>query len=247
MMFTSQAFQFILVVAAAFNAATSAQDAVTLLGAEDYVILASAGISTVPDSEITGDIAVSPIAATAMTGFSLTADSTNVFSESAQVTGQAFAADYAVPTPVKLTGAVSNMQDAYTDAAGRTPDHLNYGSGILGGVYGGAISPLTPGVYKFDTDVTIGDDITFSGGSTDIFIFQITGTLEQVGGTQVILSGVDTKNIFWQVSGQVNVGMGAHMEGIVLAKSNVLLETGSSINGRLLSQKHVALQVATVN
>jgi hypothetical protein len=241
MMFTSQAFQFILVVAAAFNAVTSAQGAVELLGAEDYVILASAGISTVPDSKITGDIAVSPIAATAMTGFSLTADSTNVFSESAQVTGQAFAADYAVPTPVKLTTAVSNMQDAYNDAAGRTPNYSEYESGILGG-------DLTAGVYKFTTDVTIAGDITFSGGSTDIFIFQITGTLEQVGGTQVILSGgVDANNIFWQVSGQVNVGMGAHMEGIVLAKSNVLLETGSSINGRLLSQMAVALQVATVN
>ena len=41
-----------------------------------------------------------------------------------------YAADYAVPTPTDLTTAVSAMQTAYTDAAGRSsPDHLNLVSG----------------------------------------------------------------------------------------------------------------------
>jgi hypothetical protein len=62
-----------------------ALEAVDLRSAGAFVILAKAGISTVPSSVITGDIGVSPIAATAMTGFSLIADASNTFSTSTQV------------------------------------------------------------------------------------------------------------------------------------------------------------------
>jgi hypothetical protein len=51
----------------------------------EFVILSKSGISTVPDSVITGDIGVSPIAATGVTGFSLTLDAGGEFSTSAQV------------------------------------------------------------------------------------------------------------------------------------------------------------------
>lgn len=61
--------------------------AVNLGLAGEFVILAKAGISTVPASVITGNIGVSPIAASAMTGFSLTADGSNIFSTTMQVTG----------------------------------------------------------------------------------------------------------------------------------------------------------------
>ena len=94
---------------------------VSLGKAGSYVILAKTGISTVPASVITGDLGVSPIAATAVTGFSLTADSTNVFSRSPQVTGKVYAANYASPTPSNLTTAVGDMQLAFTEAAGRSP------------------------------------------------------------------------------------------------------------------------------
>jgi hypothetical protein len=222
-----------------------------------YAILTKAGISTVPQSVITGNIAVSPIAATAMTGFSLTAHSTNKFSTSAQITGQAFAADYAVPTPVSLTTAVSNMEAAYTDAAGRAnadAARINLEGGKLGTelnveqlIVGGPEDPLTPGVYTFATGVTIGGDITFEGSETDIFIIQMTGNLVQVGSTKVLLEGgVLAKNIFWQVAGFVEVQGGAHMEGILLSKTSVTFETGSSLNGRILAQTECILQVATI-
>jgi hypothetical protein len=52
--------------------AASAQEAPVNLGtACNYVIMAKTGISTVPTSIIAGDIAVSPIAASAITGFGL--------------------------------------------------------------------------------------------------------------------------------------------------------------------------------
>jgi hypothetical protein len=217
--------------------------------AGDYAILTKAGISTVPQSVITGDIAVSPIAATAMTGFSLTADSTNMFSSSAQITGKAFAANYHPPIPTHLTTAVSNMEAAHTDAAGRANSNaarINVNNGNLPApLPNGDDAPLTPGVYTFISSVTIEKDITFYGEG--VYIIQMTGDLLAVPGTKVKLTGgAKAENIFWQIAGAVEVGEGAHMEGILLVKTNVLFKTGSSLNGRVLAQTRADLQMATI-
>jgi hypothetical protein len=237
------------------NVATSVPEApptatVNLGTAENYVILAKSGITTVPASVITGDIAVSPIAGTFMTGFSFfPMESGGTFSSSSQITGMAFAADYAVPTPALLTTAVGDMQTAFTDAAGRGPavgPRLNLGSGILGGDFGGPTAPLTTGVYTFGTGVTIASTIYFEGSDTDVFIIQMAGNLVQAANTNVILNGARAENIFWKVSGNVNVLAGAHLEGILLVQTDVTFVTGSSLYGRVLAQTACALQKATI-
>jgi len=88
------------------------QTPVNLRTAGNFAILTKSGISTIPSSAIIGDIGVSPIDHTAITGFSLTADPSNVFSTSDQVTGKVFAADYADPTPFNLTTAIGDMETA---------------------------------------------------------------------------------------------------------------------------------------
>ncbi|NWJ41037.1 MAG: DUF3494 domain-containing protein [Geothrix sp.] len=214
---------------------------VNLGTAGNYVILAKTGISTVPDSVITGDIAVSPIASAAITGFSLTADASNVFSTSLQVTGKVYAAEYAAPTPASLTTAVGDMQTAFTDAAGRTADVTELGAGNIGGM------TLAPGVYKWSSGVLIPTDLTLTGSATDIWIFEIAQTLTMGSATKIILAGgALPKNIFWQVSGAVVLGTTSHMEGIVLAQTGITLATGASINGRLLAQTAVTLDHGTV-
>ena len=207
----------------------------------NYAILAKTGISTVPDSAITGDIGVSPIAASAITGFSLTADATNVFATSSQVTGKVYASDYAAPTDVNLTTAVSDMETAYVDAAGRAVDYTNEFTGDLSG------QTLTPGVYSWDNEVLINSDVTLNGGPDDIFIFQIAKGITQASDTKVILAGgVQAKNIFWQAAETVSIGTDAHFEGIVLGNTNIGLGDQASINGRLLTQTAVTLIQSTV-
>jgi hypothetical protein len=210
----------------------------------DYVILAKSGISTVPTSDITGNIAVSPIASGAMTGFSLTMDSSTQFSTSSQVTGKAFAADYAVPTPGELTIAVSDMEAAYTDASQRAntdATRKNIGGGTIGG------HTFFPGVYTFTSGVTITSDITFEGGPEDVFIIQIGTTLYQTANMHVHLSGcAQAKNIFWAVGTTTYIGADASMQGILLAFEKVTFITGSSLVGSVLSQKRVDLQQATI-
>jgi len=209
--------------------------------AGNFAILAKTGISTVPASAVTGDIGVSPAAATYITGFSLIADSTTVFATSTQVTGQVFAADYTAPTPSNMTTAISDMLLAFTAAAGRAPDVTELGAGDIGGM------TLAPGVYKWGTGLLIPTDITLSGSGTDVWIFQIAQNLTFSSGADVLLTGgAVPENVFWQVAGSVEIGTTAHCEGIVLTQTAVTLATGASINGRLLAQTAVDLDQGTV-
>ena len=163
-----------------------------------FWIPAKTAISTIPPSVITGDIGVSPAAATFITGFSLTADPTNVFSTSSQVIGKVYAANFAVPTPSNLTTAVSDMETAYTNAAGRAPT-TGFSELFAGNLSG---KTLLPGCYKWSTGVLINTDVTLNGGPNDVWIFQIAGNLTQANATRVILTGgALPKNIFWQVAG----------------------------------------------
>lgn len=224
---------------------TTAHLAPVLLGTSgNFAILAKTGISTVPTSVVTGDIGVSPAAASFITGFALSADATNVFSTSTQVVGggQVYAANYAVPTPTNLTTVILDMQTAYTDAAGRpTPDFLNLGSGNIGGL------TLAPGLYKWGSTVTIPADVTISGGPNDVWIFQMSGDLIMSAAKRITLAGgAQAKNIFWQVAGQATVGTTAHFEGIILSQTAITLQTGATMNGRALAQSMVALDSATV-
>jgi hypothetical protein len=215
--------------------------AVDLGDAGEFAILAKSGISTVPASAVTGDVGVSPAAATYLTGFSLTMDGTDTFSTSPQVTGNLYASDYAAPTPANLTAAIGDMELAFTDAAGRAPDVTELGAGNISGM------TLEPGVYGWGTSLLISTDIWIEGSETDVWIFQVSGDLTLSSGVQVVLTGgALPENVFWQVAGLVEIGTTAHAEGIVLTQTSITLRTGASIDGRLLAQTAVDLDTSTV-
>jgi hypothetical protein len=214
---------------------------VDLGAARDFAILAKTGISTVPESEITGDIGVSPAAASYITGFSLSADATNVFATSTQVVGQVFAADYAAPTSANMTAAISDMESAFSDAAGRAPDVTELGDGDIGGM------SLEPGTYKWSTGLLIPTDVTLTGDANAVWIFQIAGDLKVSNGKRVTLAGgAQPENVFWQVSGEVTLGTTAHFEGTALSQTAITLGTGATVNGRLLAQTSVDLDSNTI-
>jgi hypothetical protein len=215
--------------------------AVDLGLAGDFAILAKSGISNVPPSAITGDLGVSPAAATYITGFSLTADPGETFSTSAQVTGSVYASDYDPPTPSMLTTAVLDMELAFTDAAGRAADVTELGAGNIGGM------TLDAGVYRWGTGLLIPTDLTLDGSSTDVWIFQVAENLTVSNGTSVTLTGgALPENVFWQVSGTVELGTTSRWQGVVLSETSATLGTGASITGRLLAQSEVTLDGSTV-
>jgi hypothetical protein len=214
---------------------------VNLGAAGNYVVLAKSAVSTVPASAVTGDVGLSPAAASFVTGFSLVADGTGVFATSPQVTGHVFAANYAVPTPSNLTTAVANMQTAYTDAAGRAADYTELGAGNIGGLN------LGPATYKWSSGVLIPTNVTLTGGPNDVWIFQVAQNVTVGSGVQIVLAGgALPKNIFWQSFGAVSLGTTAHFEGVMLSQTSITLATGASANGRLLAQTAVSLDQNTV-
>jgi hypothetical protein len=219
-------------------------DPVLLGRAGDFTILSMSGISSVPSSVVLGDIGVSPIHATAITGFSLTAHASNRFSLSRQVIGQVYAADYATPSPTDMTTAVADMQNAYTSASMRPdsgPFFVNTFQGIL------AEKVLPSGVYTWDRDISICGNIYLEGTETDVIILKTTGNVVACPGASVFLSGgIRTHNVIWQIAGFLELGTDAHMEGIFLVKTKAVLQTRAGINGRILAQTAVTLDQATV-
>lgn len=211
-----------------------------LAASGSYVLLAKTGITNVTGSSVTGgDVGLSPAAASFITGFALVADTSTVYATSAVVVspGKIYASDYAAPTPANLTSAVLSMEAAYTDAAARThPDFLDLHSGNLGG------QTLEPGLYTWGTGVTIPANVTIAGGANDVWIFQIAQNLDVSTGMRVLLSGgAQAKNIYWQVAGNVTIRATAHLEGIILSKTGITLQTGATLFGRAHAQSLIAL------
>jgi len=216
-------------------------DTVNIGGAQSFVILGESGVSTTSGSVVTGDIGVSPSVATYVTGFGLIMDSTGTFATSSLVTGKIYAADYTSPTPTTLTTAIADMRLAYANASGRAANYNELYSGDL------SEKTLTAGVYKFGNSVLINKDLTLSGSSTDVWIFQIAGGLTMASDIQITLKGgAQVKNIIWQVADTVAIGSGSSFSGIILAMTDISMGTNSSIHGRLFAQTAVNLDATTV-
>ncbi|KAJ7490823.1 antifreeze protein [Mycena latifolia] len=216
--------------------------AVNLRTAANYIILSESGVSVLAPCAITGPIGVSPIAANAITGFSLILDSTGQFATSSQVVGKIFSASYAPPTSWTLFVAIGDMGTAFTDATSRpSPNFTNLASGAIGGLV------LVPGLYKWTSTVTAASNITISGAATDTWIFQVTGSLNVAANAKMLLAGgALAKNIVWVVTGAVTAGARSQLEGVILGRTSISVLTGATAHGRLLSQTSVMLQRATV-
>lgn len=226
--------------------------------ADTYAVFSDVEVSSTGTTNITGDVGVGDgVTSTAITGnFALSVDATNDFATSSLVTGRVYAYDYTGGqigsdglTPAKITTTTGDIGTAYTSAMGQTDavgPKLNIGAGTV------TAQTLTPSVYTWDSGATttITDDLTLDcqGDSNAVFLFQFKngGGLQLDANKSIILAGeCQSGNIFWAVSGTTDIMAGAHLEGTVLggpATTEITMITGSTLNGRLLGQKTVALQ-----
>lgn len=211
--------------------------------ASDFAVLAKTGISTTGTTLVTGNIGVSPAEATYITGFDLILPAASAFSTSALIVGKVYAPSYANPTPAYISTAVSDMQTAYTDGAGRSLNAIaELGAGNIGGM------TLAPGLYKWGTGVTIPTDVTLSGSSNDVWIFVIAQNLDISSATKIVLAGgAQASNIFWIVAGQTIIGTTAVFNGNILDQTAIILNTGARLNGRALAQTAVTLDANSIN
>lgn len=228
-----------LIIGGLFSGSTiaaSGPSPINLRSAGSFAVLSQSGITDVYRSAIVGDVGTSPITGAALL---LKCD---------EVTGNIYTVDAAGPlpcytiSPSSLSVAINDMGFAYENAAGRTsPDFTELGAGEIGGL------TLAPGLYKWSSDLNISTDVTFSGGPNDVWIMQVSGELTEASAVKVTLAGgAIAKNIIWQVAGSVTIGTYAHFEGVILGKTLIAVNTGASVNGRLLAQKAVTLQKSNI-
>jgi uncharacterized repeat protein (TIGR02543 family) len=219
---------------------------INLGGAAIYTVLSKTGISTTVGSTITGNIGVSPNAATGITGFGLIMDATGTFSKSSPsslVSGNVYAADYTAPTPANISTAVSDMETAFTTANGLTTTVITeLGAGDITGM------TLVPGLYKWGTGLLISaSGVTLTGNANDTWVFQIGQGMTVANGAVIHLAGgAQAKNIYWITASDAVIGSTANFSGNILSKTLISLKTGATVTGRLLGQTAVTLDAATV-
>ncbi|MFH5835117.1 ice-binding family protein [Proteiniclasticum sp. C24MP] len=179
---------------------------------ENFAILSGETITNTGTTEVMGDVGIHP-------GIEVVGLSEDM------VTGAMHLAD-----EVALA-AKNDLVIAYDDAAGRTPQII---SRELAG------QTLTPGVYTSnEKDFLLTGKLILDGeGDPDaVFIFQTDTTLTTGSGSSVEFAGNATAcGVFWKVGSSATLGSNSSFAGSILALTSITLETGATVNGRLLAR-----------
>jgi len=102
-------------------------------------------------------------------------------------------------------------------------------------------------VWLFNTGTNVAAALPVNLGSAVNYVLLAKSAVSTVPTSAVtgLSGGALAKNVFWQVSGKVEIGTTAHFEGVVLSQTSVDLRTGASIDGRLMAQTAVNIQSST--
>ncbi|MGD0709619.1 MAG: ice-binding family protein [Bacteroidales bacterium] len=200
-----------------------------LNSAGGFGILAGTAITSTGFSVIKNmNVGLSPGVRSSITGFP----------PATVVNGAIYASDDVAPPGVAamLTQAKQDLTNAYLFAEAASAPAPVTVAGDQGGL------TLTPGIYKSTSTLLIqSGDLTLDGlGDVNaVWIFQIASNLTTIGGAggNVILSGgAQAKNITWQVGSSATIGNGTSFKGNILALTSITMNTGSTIDGRLLAR-----------
>jgi hypothetical protein len=206
---------WVLAVAMVLLHQEAAAQLVDLGSASEFAVLAGAGITIGASgtTTITGDIGSYPTATITGTE-NLDLDGTNHGGDAV------------------TQAAKSDLDEAYDDAAGRTPTTTYSPIYDLGG------QTLDPGVHNNPSSFGITGILTLDAGGDPnaVWIFQAGSTLTTASGSQVLLiNGAQASRVFWQVGTSATLGTGTDFAGTLMASESITLVAGASVEGRLLA------------
>jgi hypothetical protein len=201
---------------------------VNLGSAERFGILSGVGVSNNAGfSEIRNmDVGISPGVRSSITGFP----------PAIIVNGAMYASDDIAPAgiPAMLTQAKLDLTNAYLFAEGASYSAPITVSGDQGG------KTLVAGIYKSTSTLLVQNgDLTLSGSSTDVWIFQVASAFTTVGGAggNIILSGgAQAKNVYWQTGSSATIGDYTSFKGNILALQSITMGAYSTAVGRMLAR-----------
>ena len=97
---------------------------------------------------------------------------------------------------------------------------------------------LKPGVYSGGALKLTGTLTLDAGGDANaVFIFKAASTLITGPGSRVnLINGASSCNVFWQVTSSATLGAGSTFRGTILALTDINLNAGATVDGRVLAQ-----------
>jgi hypothetical protein len=193
--------------------ASAGQAGVGLGVAGSFAVLAGTTVTNTGPTLIQGNLGVSP--GSAVTGFP-----PGIVTNGTTHAGDANAAQ-----------AQLDLTTAYDDAAGRNASQVI--TSDLGGL------TLGPGVYRASSAISLNGTLTLHGqtDSDSVFIFQAVSTLITASNSSVrLIGGAKACNVFWQVGSSATLGTGTDFVGSILAYSSVSVQTGATVDGRVLAR-----------
>jgi hypothetical protein len=177
--------------------------------AHSFAVLAGAGVTNTDTSTVTGDIGSYPTA---------------TFVGLAKITEVGWFHGGDSKTRLAKTDMLSAYNAAAADPSTKTI------STDLGG------TTLAAGTYKSASSLGLNGTLTLDGRGSgySVFIFQAGSTLSTAAASHIVLiNGAQACNIFWQVGSSATLGANSTFSGTVLAKQDVTLATGVTVDGRV--------------
>jgi len=209
------------------------QDPVPLGSCSTFAILASAAITNIPTSNITGDVGLTPDAGSNITGFSSPGTCP-------EVTGIVYAVDGTGPacatiSPTILTNAKAAALTAFDNARAAVRGTPQAISGDLNGL------TLYPGLYESGSSLEISPGghlyLDAQGDSSAIFVIRSATTITTEATSQVVLTkAAKATNVYWTAGSAVTLGANSVMKGTMIAGTALSLLTGANLEGRALNQ-----------
>jgi len=98
---------------------------------------------------------------------------------------------------------------------------------------------LEPGVYSISSEASLNLGLTLDAKNDPnaVFIFQIQGAFSTNAASEIhLINGAMACNVFWKIEGLVSIASGTNMKGTIIANNSaILINTGSTLEGRALS------------
>ena len=214
---------------------------VPLGSASNFAILASAAITNIPTSIITGDVGLTPDTGAGITGFSSPGSCP-------EIVGRLYAVNASGPACALIDAAL--LSNAKTDALAAFANATNAVRGTptpistnLAGL------TLYPGLYASGTsiDLSAGGSLTLDaqGDANAVFVIRSATAITTLSTSQVVLSGAaKASNVFWTAGSAITLGANSIMKGTMVASTAITLQTGANLEGRALNQGAAAAAIS---
>jgi hypothetical protein len=206
--------------------------------AASFSVLAETNITNVPSSVIARDVGLSPAS-----GSFIGLTDAEVGGTIYAVNGAAPVAANATVNPGLLTTAINDMTSVWSTGGSTGIDQACTTSWSGTGPKDlTTVSPLGPGVYCADAFLLTGN-LTLSGSG--VWIFKSASTLTTSAGSSV--TGGDPCTLWWRLGSAGSIlGTNSSFKGNILSGTSIAMQTGATLDGRLLAQAAVTLDHNTV-